>query len=317
MPARRGAAPCGRARAPRGDRSRPRPPRVRRPRHGTRVPRGGRPWPRSAPPRRHGAGGRHGSGSRSSGASGSASTATTTSTGSAPRLSPCCAPQPRCGGRLAPAEPVRRGLRRQSATIARLADEGCALVVTVDCGITAVKEVAEAKALGLDVVVTDHHRPGDELPDCPVVATRPSDYPFPELCGTGVVAKLAEALRRRRDAATSTSWRSPPSRTSSRCSTRTEFFAIAGLRRLARTRKPGPARADAVAPSRSGRRRLRLVGFRLAPRINAAGRLGHPGAALDLILTEDEEEARRLAAAARGAEPRAVAGRGARFSARP
>jgi single-stranded-DNA-specific exonuclease len=79
-------------------------------------------------------------------------------------------------------------------TLDRLADEGCGLVLTVDCGITAVEEVARAKARGLDVVVTDHHRPGTRLPDCPVVATRPSDYPFPELCGTGVVAKLAEAL---------------------------------------------------------------------------------------------------------------------------
>ena len=79
-------------------------------------------------------------------------------------------------------------------TLSRLAGEECGLVLTVDCGITAVEEIAQARALGLDVVVTDHHRPGDQLPDCPVVATRPSDYPFPELCGTGVVYKLAQAL---------------------------------------------------------------------------------------------------------------------------
>src|SRR5438477_1294310 len=79
-------------------------------------------------------------------------------------------------------------------TLARLADEGCGLVLTVDCGITAVTEVAEAKERGLDVIVTDHHRPGDRLPDCPIVATRPSEYPFPELCGTGVVYKLGQAL---------------------------------------------------------------------------------------------------------------------------
>src|SRR5262245_34466641 len=79
-------------------------------------------------------------------------------------------------------------------TLARLAEEGIGLVLTVDCGITAVREVAAAKELGLEVVVTDHHRPGDELPDCPVVATRPSRYPFPELCGTGVVWKLGQAL---------------------------------------------------------------------------------------------------------------------------
>src|SRR5262245_43269762 len=78
-------------------------------------------------------------------------------------------------------------------TLTRLASE-VDLVLTVDCGITAVDEVARARELGLEIVVTDHHRPGDELPECPVVATRPSRYPFPELCGTGVVWKLGQAL---------------------------------------------------------------------------------------------------------------------------
>jgi single-stranded-DNA-specific exonuclease len=84
------------------------------------------------------------------------------------------------------------GLSRE--TLARLAQEGCGLVLTVDCGITAIDEVAEARSAGLDVIVTDHHRPGETLPDCPIVATRPSDYPFPELCGTGVVYTLLHAL---------------------------------------------------------------------------------------------------------------------------
>src|SRR5919197_96085 len=79
-------------------------------------------------------------------------------------------------------------------TLERLAEEGCGLVLTVDCGITAVEGVRRARELGLEVIVTDHHRAGDELPDCPVVATRPSTYPFPELCGTGVVYKLGRAL---------------------------------------------------------------------------------------------------------------------------
>src|SRR6184192_2374531 len=67
-----------------------------------------------------------------------------------------------------------------SETLARLAEEGCGLVVTVDCGITAVEEVAHAGELGLDVVVTDHHRPGPELPECPVVGPYSGDYPFRE-----------------------------------------------------------------------------------------------------------------------------------------
>ena len=81
-----------------------------------------------------------------------------------------------------------------AATIARLAEEGVKLILTVDCGITAVAEVEEARRLGVDMIVTDHHRPGDDAAGCPIVATRPSDYPFPDLCGTGVVAKLAQAL---------------------------------------------------------------------------------------------------------------------------
>jgi len=184
-------------------------------------------------------------------------------------------------------------------TLARLADEGCGLVLTVDCGITAVAEVAEARSRGLEVIVSDHHRPGETLPDCPIVATRPSGYPFPELCGTGVVHKLGQALfgvdseisKRHLDlVALATIADVVPLLDENRS------LAIAGLRALARTQKVGlralmraagvdPAAVDASA-----------VGFRLGPRINAAGRLGHPRAALELLLTDDADDARRLAA---------------------
>jgi single-stranded-DNA-specific exonuclease len=183
-------------------------------------------------------------------------------------------------------------------TLARLADDGVGLVLTVDCGITAVEEVAEARQRGLDVVVTDHHRPGEALPDCPIVATRPSSYPFPELCGTGVVYKLGAALlgadhpalRRNLDlVALATIADVVPLVDENRA------LAAAGLRALAATGRPGlqalmrcagvdPAAVDSGA-----------VGFRLAPRINAAGRLGRPDVALELVLTEDVEEARQHA----------------------
>jgi single-stranded-DNA-specific exonuclease len=183
-------------------------------------------------------------------------------------------------------------------TLARLADEGCGLVLTVDCGITAVAEIAEARAAGLEVVVTDHHRPGETLPNCPVVATRPSEYPFPELCGTGVVYKLgqallgdgAEVLDRHLDlVALATIADVVPLVDENRA------LAIAGLRTLARTQKPGlralmaSARVDPAAIDEGA------VGFRLGPRINAAGRLCRPVEALELLLTEDADEARRLA----------------------
>jgi single-stranded-DNA-specific exonuclease len=189
------------------------------------------------------------------------------------------------------------GLSHQ--TVERLAGEGVALLLTVDCGITAAAEVEAARARGMDVVVTDHHRPGEALPACPVVATRPSSYPFPELCGTGVVHKLAQALlgpdhpavARHLDlVALATIADVVPLVDENRT------LAVAGLRTLARTQKPGlralmrfarvdPAAVDATA-----------VGFRLAPRINAAGRLGRPDVALDLVLATDPDDASRLAA---------------------
>src|SRR6266540_1059997 len=183
-------------------------------------------------------------------------------------------------------------------TLERLAEEGCGLVLTVDCGITAVDEVRRARELGLDVIVTDHHRPGDELPDCPIVATRPSDYPFQDLCGTGVVYKLGQALlgaesevlRRHLDlVALATIADVVPLVGENRS------LAIAGLRTLARTQKLGLRALMKTAGVDPAAVDAGKVGFRLAPRINAAGRLGDPRAALELLLTVDTDEARRLA----------------------
>src|ERR671934_1658966 len=183
-------------------------------------------------------------------------------------------------------------------TLTRLAEEGCGLVLTVDCGITAVDEVARANDLGLEIIVTDHHRPTDALPDCPLVATRPSSYPFPELCGTGVVYKLGQALlgaesnvlRRHLDlVGVATVADVVPLVGENRS------LVIAGLRGLATTQKPGLQALMRVAHVDPAAVDPGHIGFRLAPRINAAGRLGHPRAALDLLLTEDPEEARTLA----------------------
>jgi single-stranded-DNA-specific exonuclease len=184
-------------------------------------------------------------------------------------------------------------------TIEQLAADGVDLVLTVDCGITAVAEVERARALGLDVIVTDHHRPGDALPDCPVVATRPSAYGCPDLSGTGVVHTLARALlgddhpavvRALDLVALATIADVVPLVDENRA------LAAAGLRALARTGRPGlqalmrSARVDPATVD-SG-----AVAFRLAPRINAAGRLGRPDLALELMLTDDRAEADKLAA---------------------
>jgi single-stranded-DNA-specific exonuclease len=184
------------------------------------------------------------------------------------------------------------GLSRDA--LARISDDGFGFVLTVDCGITAVEEVAFAKERGLEIVVTDHHRPAERLPDCPVVATRPSDYPFPELCGTGIAYKLAEALGVADESvldlvALATIADVVPLLDENR------GLVAAGLRRLARTGRPGLAalmRSAGVDPATVD---AGAIGFRLAPRINAAGRLGHPGVALRLLLTDDSAEAAQLA----------------------
>jgi single-stranded-DNA-specific exonuclease len=183
-------------------------------------------------------------------------------------------------------------------TLTRLAAEGFDLVLTVDCGITAVAEVEHARSLGLDVVVTDHHRPAEAFPACAVVAPLKGDYPFTGLCGTGVVWKLAQALlgaehpflERHLDVvALATIADVVPLVDENRA------LALAGLRRLAQTQKVGLRALMRVAGVDPAAIDESSIGFRLAPRINASGRLCRPEAALALLLTEDTDEAKRLA----------------------
>ena len=88
------------------------------------------------------------------------------------------------------------GYGLSAATVERLASVGTGLVITADCAITAVEEVATAEASGVEVIVTDHHhpRPGGDLPTCPIVHPAVCGYPCVDLCGTGVAHKLAQAL---------------------------------------------------------------------------------------------------------------------------
>jgi single-stranded-DNA-specific exonuclease len=190
------------------------------------------------------------------------------------------------------------GYGLNAGTLTRLADEGFDLVLTVDCGITAVTEVEHARSLGLEVVVTDHHRPADAFPACPVVAPLKGDYPFAGLCGTGVVWKLAQALlgedhpfcdRHLDVVALATVADVVPLVDENRA------LALLGLRRLAQTQKPGLRALMRVAGVDPAALDEGSIGFRLAPRINASGRLCRPEAALALLLTEDDGEAKRLA----------------------
>ena len=189
------------------------------------------------------------------------------------------------------------GYGLSGAAVERLVARGAGLLVTVDCGITAVEQVAAARRAGLDVVITDHHRPGAELPDCPVVhPALAGSPPYPaDLCAAGVVLKLSEALRgsaAEEDldlAGLATVCDLVPLRGENRRIVRE------GVRALSRTRKPGLRALMAVAGVEPAEVSEQHFGFRLGPRINAAGRMGRADAALELLLTEDGRRADEVA----------------------
>ncbi|MGI8513051.1 MAG: single-stranded-DNA-specific exonuclease RecJ, partial [Solirubrobacteraceae bacterium] len=201
------------------------------------------------------------------------------------------------------------GYGLSAATVTRLAAQGTGLLVTVDCATTAVEEVAAARAAGIEVVVTDHHRPRADgrLPDAPIVHPGLGDYPCAELCATAVAWKVALALDDRAEedldlVALATIADVVPLQGENRA------LVSAGLRALAATDKPGLRALMGVAQVDPSGLDARAVGFRLAPRINAAGRIARADAALELVMTGDEQRAEAVAAEldAANAERRAV-----------
>jgi len=209
---------------------------------------------------------------------------------------------------------IDEGYGLNEAAIKTLADQGAKVIVTVDCGITATAPAQTAKELGVDLIITDHHNPPSNIADMPdayavVHPRRPdSKYPFGELCGAGVAYKLAwriATLHCNSDKVT------PALRTTlvdllalaslgsiadvvpltdeNRVITkfgltRIKSTPIVGLRALIDASGLGTDQVDAEA-----------VGFRLAPRINAIGRLGHAEGALELMTSARGQRATDLA----------------------
>lgn len=189
-----------------------------------------------------------------------------------------------------------------------LADRGTGVLVTVDCGVTADTEVSLARELGMEVVITDHHRPDPgNLPDCPIVHPEVSGYPFPLLCGAAVAAKFASRLRRSGDGDPAADERDLDLVA---LATVADVMPLTGEnRRLVRegievarrARRPGMAALldeCRVAPPQLSSEDF---AFRLAPRINAAGRMYRADAGVELFLTGETSRAVEIARELSGA----------------
>ncbi len=208
------------------------------------------------------------------------------------------------------------GYGLSESNVRRLAERGTSLIITVDCGITAVEEVRLAKELGMEVVVTDHHQPGGELPDCPTLHPALDGYPFEQLCGTAVAWKLSCALRGASGVGSpgATSRGVPGDPTPDALGdSDLDLVALAtvadvvplvgenralvkrGLEEVRRARRPGMRALLAAAKVEASNLDEGDLAFKLGPRINAAGRLYRADAGVELFLTEDAARAEEIA----------------------
>lgn len=203
---------------------------------------------------------------------------------------------------------IEDGYGLSAENVRRLAERGTGLLLTVDCGITSAAEVALARELGMEVVVTDHHQRSEALPDCPILHPEVSGYPFASLCGTAVAWKLSCALREEAGSAGPTSNVGPADPASD-----LDLVALAtvadvvplvgenrmlvrkGLAEIRRGQRLGMRALMAAAKCEPERLDEGDLAFRLAPRINAAGRLYRADAGVELFLTEDEKRAESIA----------------------
>lgn len=194
------------------------------------------------------------------------------------------------------------------SAIRQLASEGAKLIITVDNGTTAIEEIAVACSLGVDVIVTDHHEPGAELPPAFALINPKQagcEYPFKELCGAGIAFKFAHALLRRAGAdpeVSRTFLRSlldfvalgtvadvVPLRGENRC------FVTHGMQTLRTGGRLGIQCLYEVMGLGVAEIQADRIAYTIAPRLNAAGRTEHAEYALDLLLSDDPKEARELA----------------------
>ena len=185
----------------------------------------------------------------------------------------------------------------------QLHKEGVKLIITVDCGITAVEEAKLCKELGSDLVITDHHECKEQLPQATAVVDphRPDcGYPHKNLSGVGVAFKLAAALSGSQDeilAAYADMVCLGTVADVMLLRGENRVCVSRGLEPLRHTQRPGIAALMKESGCDAASLNASAIGFTLAPRINAAGRMGQIDLAVELFLTEDPERAQELAKA--------------------
>ncbi len=217
------------------------------------------------------------------------------------------------GGHVRPYIPHRvdEGYGLHEEALTQLARDGVHVVVTVDCGVRSPDEVAHANQLGLDVIVTDHHSIGPELPQAVAVVDpkrADSRYPFRELAGVGIAYKLAQGLLRSHHKA-------PVTRQEVRLEEDDLLDLVAlgtvadvvpllgenralvyrGLKCINRMGRAGVEALCRQASLKQGQVDATAIGYVLGPRLNAAGRMAHAKTAYQLLETKYPAEAERLA----------------------
>ncbi|MCL2812404.1 MAG: single-stranded-DNA-specific exonuclease RecJ [Clostridia bacterium] len=202
------------------------------------------------------------------------------------------------GGKVSFYIPARHGegYGLSLAAVERIAQEAD-LMITVDCGITSAKEVARAMELGMRVIVTDHHQMGEIPVDCEaVLSPLIGGYPYPKLCGAGVALKLVQAMGGLEAigplldlAALATVSDLVPLTGENR------VLVSEGLIALRRAERPGIRALMEVAGVKANELTAGQVGYQLAPRINAGGRLHDAARGVELLITRDANNAARIA----------------------
>ena len=206
---------------------------------------------------------------------------------------------------------LEEGYGVNAQAVRKLAAEGAQLLITVDCGISAIEPLAQAAELGLDVIVTDHHQLADQLPQA-IAVVHPglpgSLYPNPDLCGAGVAFKLAWQVAKRLSGGAKVDDRMREFLLESMClaalgtiadvvplTGENRVFATFGLRALPQTKHIGLRALLASAGLDGQQVDAYHVGFVLAPRLNACGRMGHAALAVELLTEAPPDRAAEIA----------------------